>query len=122
MRQGCVVFALAAAMSGSARADFEWLVPVVQPVDSEGGLVPCVTTYSAYFAVEEEARALMALTVSPNSVMMNLVLPRTATRLCTRTSTSSPISAPTRCLFVSTLPCQSPNKVSCERDVLKQWQ
>jgi len=43
----------------------------MQPVESEGGPIPCVTTYSAYFAVEDKARVLMELTASPNAVVMS---------------------------------------------------
>ena len=69
MKAQLVVLFLCVLIAKPAWADIEWVIPVVQPVVSESGLVPCVTTYSAYFSPEEEAIARIELTVSPNCIM-----------------------------------------------------
>jgi hypothetical protein len=58
-------------MAAPAHADFAWLVPILQPVESDGGPVACITTYSAYYAASDEACALMRLTVAPNAIVMS---------------------------------------------------
>ena len=68
---GLVAWSLCALGPRPVLADFAWYVPVVQPVESEGGLIPCVTTYSTYFAPEDKSRAALLLTLSPNAIVMS---------------------------------------------------
>jgi hypothetical protein len=58
-----------AVLASPARASFETLIPIVQPVSSDAGPEPAVTTYSVYIGNEPAADKRMELTVAPNAII-----------------------------------------------------
>jgi hypothetical protein len=56
-------------LAAPAWSAFETLVPVVQPVESDGGPEPTVTTYSVYIGNGSGADTRMRLTVAPNAII-----------------------------------------------------
>lgn len=64
-----------AILSSPAQSAFETLVAAVQPVGSEGGPEPTVTTYSIYIGGGPGAIARMQLTVAPNAIVSSSGVP-----------------------------------------------
>jgi hypothetical protein len=62
-------------LAAPARSAFETLVPVVQPVESDGGPEPTVTTYSVYIDDGTSAVTRMLLTVAPNAIVSSSGVP-----------------------------------------------